>query len=92
MVKRTYSTEKSGNALPNRRNPRDKETVGILRALALLTQIGLSIVVPLVGLVWLGQLLGSFLGAETFFLIISILVGLGAGMLLAYRLLFREME
>jgi len=82
--------------LPEKRNQghrsRDQETMGVLRALALLVQLGLSIAIPLVGLVWLGQLLGSWWGAETLLLIVSIFIGLGAGFLAVYRILIREIK
>jgi len=74
------------------KDSKNQETMGILRTLALLAQIGLSIVIPLVVMVWLGQLVGNWLGAETLFLIISILLGLGGGFLAVYRILFREIK
>ena len=76
----------------NSKNRRSRETLGVLRALALVVQIGLSLAVPLVVLVWLGQLLGSWLGGEILFLIVSIFLGLGAGFLTVYRILFREID
>jgi len=69
-----------------------KEFAGVMRAFALLVQLGLSIAVPLVALVWLGQYLGGLFGAEILFLIISIFLGLGAGFTLVYRLLSREIK
>lgn len=76
----------------NSKNRRSRETLGVLRALALVVQIGLSLAVPLVVLVWLGQLLASWLGGEVLFLIVSIFLGLGAGFLTVYRILFREID
>jgi len=69
-----------------------KDITGVLKALSLLMQIGLSIAVPLVLMIWLGQWLAGFFGAEIFFLITSIFLGLGAGFTLAYRLLFNAMD
>lgn len=74
------------------KNSKNQDTVGVLRALSLIVQIGLSIAVPLVILIWLGQLIGGWLGAETLFLIISIFLGLGAGLVTVYRLLYREID
>jgi len=78
--------------LPGNKSPRDKETVGVLRALALVVQLGLSLALPLVILVWLGQILGRWLGLETLFLILSIILGLGSGFVAVYRILVREIE
>ncbi|GEM_PF-2902491 len=74
------------------KDSKSRDAVGVLRALSLIVQVGLSIAVPLVIMIWLGQLIGSWLGAEVLFLIISIFLGLGAGLLTVYRLLSREID
>ncbi len=74
------------------KDSKSRDAVGVLRALYLIVQVGLSIAVPLVIMIWLGQLIGSWLGAEVLFLIISIFLGLGAGLLTVYRLLSREID
>ncbi len=69
-----------------------KETFGVLKALSLLVQLGLSMAVPLIGLVWLGQLVGRAVGAELIALITSVVLGLGAGGLSVYRILSKEIK
>ena len=69
-----------------------KNVMGIFKGLALVAQAGLSIALPLVFFIWLGQRLAEHWGAEGLFLILGIFLGLGTGFTIVYRLLFKEVE
>ena len=69
-----------------------KNVMGIFKGLALVAQAGLSIALPLVFFIWLGQRLADYWGAEGLFLILGIFLGLGTGFTIVFRLLFKEVE
>ncbi len=69
-----------------------KESIGILKGLALIAQAGLSIALPLVFFIWLGQRVADYIGYEGLFLIIGIFLGLVTGFMLVYRLLFKNLD
>ena len=64
-----------------------KDEFGVLQALALLTQIGLVIMIPIVLGVYLGNRIDNYLETEPIFLVIFILLGVFFGFKNAYRLL-----
>ncbi len=59
---------------------------GIFQALALLSQVGISMIVPIVGGVWLGNKLDQWLGTSLIFLIIFTITGVLVGFRSAYHL------
>ena len=61
-----------------------------MTALGLIGQLGLLIVLPILGGVFLGGYLDRLLGGTGLVLIASILMGLAAGLYGAYRLLMQE--
>jgi len=64
-----------------------KDNIGVLKALALLSQVGISIVVPIVICVWFGNKLDEWLGTKVIFLIFFTILGVISGFKSAYRLL-----
>ncbi|PRX35766.1 putative F0F1-ATPase subunit (Ca2+/Mg2+ transporter) [Orenia metallireducens] len=64
-----------------------KENIGILKALALLSQVGISIIIPIIICVWFGNKLDQWLGTNAIFLIIFTILGVITGFRSAYRLL-----
>lgn len=67
-----------------------KDKMGIIQALALLSQVGISILVPIIAGVWLGNRLDQLLGTAGVFLILGILLGVAVGFNSAYRLIISQ--
>lgn len=67
-------------------NVKVKKTYGILVNLALVTQIGLSMILPIIGGVWLGHFLDEKLGTKLLFLILFIFLGVGLSFYSLYNL------
>ncbi len=68
-----------------------KESIGILKGLALIAQAGLSIALPLVFFIWLGQRIADYTGSEGLLLIIGIFLGLVTGFMLVYRIFYKSL-
>jgi F0F1-type ATP synthase assembly protein I len=66
------------------------DKLGIIRALALLSQVGISIIVPIIGGLWLGNKLDQLLGTNGVFLVIGILLGVLTGFKTAYELIMAQ--
>ena len=69
-----------------------KEEIGILGALALLSQIGITIIIPIIAGVWLGNKLDLWLGTDVIFLIIFTILGVVVGFRNSYRMLMKEQD
>ena len=65
----------------------DNDKLGILKALVLLSQVGLAIAVPIIGGLWLGTKIDQALNTGGIFLGLGILAGIFTGFRSAYRLL-----
>ncbi len=76
--------------MPERDGRRD--VIGALGALALLSQVGLVIVLPIVGGIFLGRFLDGLLGTRALFLAVFLLLGLIGGGGAAIGLLLREVN
>ncbi len=61
-----------------------------MRALALLTQIGIAVIVPIFGGVWLGNKADQLLGTGGLFLVLGIILGVIVGFRSAYRLIMTQ--
>lgn len=66
-----------------------KDNFGVLQALALLSQIGITIIVPVIAGVYLGNKIDVFLGTKAIFLVVFIILGVLVGFRSAYRLLMK---
>lgn len=58
----------------------------VLKNLALISQIGISIVTPILGGVWIGNFIDKKLGTNGVFAIILIIIGAVAGFLNIFKL------
>ncbi|MGM0501243.1 MAG: AtpZ/AtpI family protein [Bacillota bacterium] len=69
-----------------------KDKMDVLQALALLSQVGIAIVVPVIGGVWLGGYLDNLLNTKVLFLVIGTLLGVTTGFRSAYRLIMQQQD
>ncbi|TDX59165.1 AtpZ/AtpI family protein [Orenia marismortui] len=69
-----------------------KDNIGVLKALSLLSQIGISIIVPIIFGVWFGNKLDQWLGTNIIFLAIFTILGVLTGFRSAYRLVLAGQE
>jgi F0F1-type ATP synthase assembly protein I len=67
-----------------------KETRSTMQNLALISQVGIMMIVPIFGCVWLGQLLDKKLGTGSLFLIVGIILGVGAAFRNLYQLAMKK--
>lgn len=65
---------------------RKKNTFGVLANLTLVSQIGISMVLPILGGVWAGHWLDERLGTKILFLIVFVFLGIGASFYNLYNL------
>ena len=66
---------------------KSKDRVGIARALAMVSKIGITMLVCVFAGVWIGNWLDEKLGTSGIFLIIFIIIGVISGFLNIYKLL-----
>lgn len=66
------------------------DKISILKALALLSQVGISMIVPIIFGVWLGSRLDQRFGTNNIFLIIFTILGVLTSFRSAYRLLVAQ--
>ena len=71
-------------------NPMNGPDLGVLRALALVGQLGLIVMAPTIVGLLLGRQLGQMWGSPTFFTIAGLLLGLAGGGRAAYRLVLKD--
>jgi F0F1-type ATP synthase assembly protein I len=69
-----------------------KDKVDFLQALTLLSQVGITMIVPIIGGIWLGNYLDQLLHTKLLFLLIGILLGVSAGFRNAYRLIMKHQD
>ncbi len=58
-----------------------------IKYLSLITQLGLSVAVPIIAGVWLGGKLDEYLDAKGIVMLICLLLGIGTGFMSAYKLI-----
>lgn len=73
-------------------DPVKNDRAKILQNLSLLSYIGLMMVVPIVGAVYLGNFLDKKLETGNIFLMIFILLGIAAGFLNVYKILMKDIK
>lgn len=71
-------------------NLNKKKNKNMYKNLAFITQIGLSIIIPILLGVYLGDLLDKMLNREMLFKLIFILIGAGAGFLNLFKLIDKK--
>ncbi|WP_027338766.1 AtpZ/AtpI family protein [Halonatronum saccharophilum] len=64
-----------------------RDKIGILKALTLLSQVGIAIILPIIAGVWAGNKLDSVVGTRVLFLAIFTLLGVFVGFRSSYRLI-----
>ena len=69
-----------------------KDKLEIAKALALITQLGLSIALPILFGVWLGNKVDTLLDTSPLFLLILIFIGIITGFSSAYRLIMTRQD
>lgn len=65
---------------------RKKNPLGVLTNLTLVSQIGISMVLPILGGVWAGHWLDERFGTKILFLIVFVFLGIGASFYSLYEL------
>lgn len=70
----------------------DNDRVGILKALALLSQVGITIIVPIIGGVWLGNYIDKLLGTNILCLALGTVLGVTVGFRNAYQLIMKGQD
>ena len=63
-----------------------KQTKSIMENLALLSQVGIMMIIPIFAGVWIGQFLDQKFGGNSLFLIAGIVLGVGASFRNLYQL------
>ncbi len=69
-----------------------KDKAKIFQNLALVSQIGISMILPIIGGVFFGNLLDNKLGTGSIFLIIFLLIGVGTSFLTLFKITSRSMR
>lgn len=69
-----------------------KNTSKVLQNIALVTQIGISMVVPIIGSIFLGNFLDKKLGTNVLFLIIFVILGVGAAFMTLFKMVTRDIK
>ena len=69
-----------------------KDKMTVLKSLALLSQVGIAIIVPIIAGVWLGNYLDQLLNTNLIFLLLGIGLGVSAGFRNAYRLIMEQQD
>lgn len=65
---------------------RDNDYKSALKNLAFISQLGLSMITPILLGVFIGQWLDKWFGTKVFFVIVFIILGAGAGVLNLFKL------
>jgi len=70
----------------------DKNKFKIMEGLALITQIGIIMIVPIIIGLFLGKFLDNLIGTNNIFLFIFIIIGVGAAFLNLYKVGLRDQD
>ncbi|QZY55519.1 AtpZ/AtpI family protein [Crassaminicella profunda] len=69
-----------------------RDVPNIFKNLALLTHIGMIMMIPIFGAVYLGSLVDEKLGTNHIFLIVFIILGVGSGFLNVYKTIMKNIK
>lgn len=64
--------------------------MGYLKYLILITQIGLSIAIPMVGSIWIGGILDRRFNGRGLIALLIFVLGIGSGCMNAYKLIMHS--
>ncbi|MBM7557017.1 AtpZ/AtpI family protein [Halanaerobacter jeridensis] len=68
------------------------DKMNFLKALALISQVGITMIVPVIAGVWLGNYLDELLHTNLIFLLVGVILGVSAGFRNAYRLIMQQQD
>lgn len=71
---------------------KNKKMMGAMKNLALISQLGISMLVPIFGCLFIGNYLDEKLGTKPFLLFIFIVLGVGAAFVNLYKIGVHGME
>lgn len=66
---------------------KDRDYGDILKNISLISQLGISIITPILLGVFIGQLIDKWVGTQGIFVIVFIILGAGAGFLNIFKLI-----
>ncbi len=70
----------------------DKDKLKIMQGIALITQIGISMIVPIILGIFIGRFLDNLIGTNNIFLFIFIIIGVGAAFLNLFKVGLRDQD
>jgi F0F1-type ATP synthase assembly protein I len=70
----------------------DKDKLKIMQGIALITQIGLSMIVPIILGIFIGRFLDNLIGTNNIFLFVFIIIGVGAAFLNLFKVGLRDQD
>lgn len=70
----------------------DKDKLKIMQGIALITQIGISMIVPIILGIFIGRFLDNLIGTNNIFLFVFIIIGVGAAFLNLFKVGLRDQD
>lgn len=70
----------------------DKDKIKIMQGIALITQIGISMIVPIILGIFIGRFLDNLIGTNNIFLFVFIIIGVGAAFLNLFKVGLRDQD
>ncbi len=70
----------------------NKDKLNIMQGLAMITQIGISMIVPIILSIIIGRFLDNLIGTNNIFLFIFIIIGVGAAFLNLFKIGLRDQD
>lgn len=70
----------------------DKDKLKIMQGIALITQIGISMIVPIILGIFIGRFLDNLIGTNNIFLFLFIIISVGAAFLNLFKVGLRDQD
>jgi F0F1-type ATP synthase assembly protein I len=70
----------------------DKDKIKIMQGIALITQIGISMIVPIILGIFIGGFLDNLIDTNNIFLFVFIIIGVGAAFLNLFKVGLRDQD
>jgi F0F1-type ATP synthase assembly protein I len=70
----------------------DKDKIKIMQGIALITQIGISMIVPIILGIFIGRFLDNLIDTNNIFLFVFIIIGVGAAFLNLFKVGLRDQD